>query len=110
MYVVHICFFDNFSAVTEENCDATLPEKNKTKMCKCEEVLESRTGPPSEREQNGDFGDFPNDVFNLQQLKHGAILFHIVGILYMFYALALVCDEFFVPSLDVIAEKVRHIF
>jgi hypothetical protein len=30
----------------------------------------------------------------------------VIGIVYMFYALALVCDEFFVPSLDVIAEKV----
>ena len=27
----------------------------------------------------------------------------------MFYALALVCDEFFVPSLDVISEKVREV-
>ena len=26
----------------------------------------------------------------------------------MFYALALVCDEFFVPSLDVITEKVHY--
>jgi hypothetical protein len=30
-----------------------------------------------------------------------------LGIIYMFYALALVCDEFFVPSLDVITDKVR---
>ncbi len=30
------------------------------------------------------------------------------GIIYMFYALALVCDEFFVPSLDVITEKVEE--
>ena len=47
-------------------------------------------------------------MFDLDRLRHGAILFHIVGILYMFYALALVCDEFFLPSLDVIADKGRH--
>ena len=44
------------------------------------------------------------------QLKHGAVCLHILGIIYMFYALALVCDEFFVPSLDVITEKVCKLF
>ena len=52
---------------------------------------------------------FPTDAFSDDQLKHGAIIFHIIGILYMFYALALVCDEFFVPSLEVIIEKVGNI-
>ena len=28
-----------------------------------------------------------------------------IGLLYMFYALALVCDHYFVPTLDVIIEK-----
>jgi sodium/potassium/calcium exchanger 4 len=49
---------------------------------------------------------FPPDLFNEQQLQNGAVILHVIGIVYMFYALALVCDEFFVPSLDVIAEKV----
>ena len=49
---------------------------------------------------------FPTDLFSEDQLKHGAVSLHILGIIYMFYALALVCDEFFVPSLDVITEKV----
>jgi len=50
---------------------------------------------------------FPVDLFECSQLRSGAVILHIVGILYMFYALALVCDEFFVPSLDVITEKVN---
>ena len=49
---------------------------------------------------------FPPDLFSKDQLKGGAIILYIIGIIYMFYALALVCDEFFVPSLDVITEKV----
>ena len=48
---------------------------------------------------------FPKDLFEEEQLKGGAIILHIIGVVYMFYALALVCDEFFVPSLDVIIEK-----
>jgi hypothetical protein len=48
---------------------------------------------------------FPEDLFTLEQRQNGAIAFHIIGVIYMFVALAIVCDEFFVPSLDVIIEK-----
>jgi len=48
---------------------------------------------------------FPTDLFTEEQRGNGAIVLHIIGILYMFYALALVCDHYFVPSLDVIIEK-----
>lgn len=48
---------------------------------------------------------FPADLFTLEQRKNGAITFHVIGVMYMFVALAIVCDEFFVPSLDVIIEK-----
>lgn len=48
---------------------------------------------------------FPADLFTLEQRKQGAVALHILGVIYMFVALAIVCDEFFVPSLDVIIEK-----
>lgn len=50
---------------------------------------------------------FPKDFFTLEQRRHGAVIFHIFGVIYMFVALAVVCDEFFVPSLDVIIEKLE---
>ncbi|KAF8794894.1 sodium/potassium/calcium exchanger 2-like [Argiope bruennichi] len=50
---------------------------------------------------------FPEDLFTLEQRRHGAVLFHVIGLTYMFVALAIVCDEFFVPSLDVITEKAQ---
>lgn len=49
---------------------------------------------------------FPPDIFTDYQLRHGAIILHVFGMVYMFVALAMVCDEFFVPALDVIIEKV----
>ena len=55
----------------------------------------------------GDDNLFPPELFTETQLEHGAVTLHVIGIIYMFYALALVCDEYFVPSLDVITEKVR---
>ncbi|XP_065350605.1 sodium/potassium/calcium exchanger Nckx30C isoform X2 [Cloeon dipterum] len=48
---------------------------------------------------------FPEDLFTLEQRRQGAVALHILGVIYMFVALAIVCDEFFVPSLDVIIEK-----
>ncbi|XP_065735125.1 sodium/potassium/calcium exchanger 2 isoform X3 [Phocoena phocoena] len=50
-------------------------------------------------------GDYPRDIFSLEQRRKGAIILHVVGMIYMFIALAIVCDEFFVPSLTVITEK-----
>ncbi|XP_053614556.1 sodium/potassium/calcium exchanger Nckx30C isoform X1 [Plodia interpunctella] len=48
---------------------------------------------------------FPTDLFTEEQRRSGAVLLHVLGMGYMFVALAIVCDEFFVPSLDVIIER-----
>jgi len=48
---------------------------------------------------------FPEDLFTYEQRRNGAVILHVLGLIYMFVALAIVCDEFFVPSLDVIIEK-----
>ncbi|KAK9497092.1 hypothetical protein O3M35_004469 [Rhynocoris fuscipes] len=48
---------------------------------------------------------FPEDLFSVEQRRKGAVILHIIGVVYMFVALAIVCDEFFVPSLDVVIEK-----
>ncbi|XP_043605478.1 sodium/potassium/calcium exchanger Nckx30C [Bombus pyrosoma] len=50
---------------------------------------------------------FPEDLFTVHQRRRGAVILHVVGVVYMFVALAIVCDEFFVPSLDVIIEKLE---
>jgi len=46
----------------------------------------------------------PPCAFSLQQRRHGAILLHVIGLLYMFVGIAIVCDECFVPALEVITE------
>lgn len=52
-------------------------------------------------------GDYPTDLFSLAERRRGAVILHIIGMVYMFVALAIVCDEFFVPSLTVITEKLE---
>ncbi|XP_054159687.1 sodium/potassium/calcium exchanger Nckx30C-like, partial [Oppia nitens] len=56
-------------------------------------------------ESEGSDKKFPEDLFTPEQRRKGAVIFHIAGLIYMFVALAIVCDEFFIPSLDVITEK-----
>uniref|UniRef100_A0A7N6B4I3 Sodium/calcium exchanger membrane region domain-containing protein n=1 Tax=Anabas testudineus TaxID=64144 RepID=A0A7N6B4I3_ANATE len=49
--------------------------------------------------------EFPDDLFTNNERKSGAILLHIMAALYMFLALAITCDEYFVTSLEKICEK-----
>ncbi|EDO41421.1 predicted protein [Nematostella vectensis] len=51
--------------------------------------------------------EYPEDEFTLEQKQQGAVICHIIGMCYMFLALAIACDEFFVPSLTVIIEKLE---
>ncbi|CAL9706987.1 unnamed protein product [Knipowitschia caucasica] len=47
--------------------------------------------------------EFPDDVFTLEQRRHGAVILHVLCAIYMFHALAIVCDIYFVPSLEKIS-------
>ncbi|KAI2662126.1 Sodium/potassium/calcium exchanger 3 [Labeo rohita] len=51
--------------------------------------------------------EFPEDIFTKEQRKRGAILLHVLCAVYMFYALAIVCDDYFVPSLEKISENLQ---
>ncbi|XP_060914566.1 sodium/potassium/calcium exchanger 1-like isoform X5 [Labrus mixtus] len=52
-------------------------------------------------------GDFPEDLFSVEQRRRGWVVLHVVGMIYMFAALAIVCDEFFVPALEVITNTLE---
>ncbi|KAI8789602.1 hypothetical protein BgiMline_001409, partial [Biomphalaria glabrata] len=47
---------------------------------------------------------FPRDYFSQSQRSKGAIVLHIILVAYMFLALAIVCDSYFVPALEVLCE------
>jgi len=49
---------------------------------------------------------FPPDYFDVDEMRKGAVVLYVIGLIYMFVALAIVCDEFFVPSLDVIIDVI----
>lgn len=72
------------------------------------DVLETSVEPSNETEVKVKADPlFPPDLFTLEERRKGAIVLHVLGMIYMFVALAIVCDEFFVPALDVIIEKLQ---
>ncbi|XP_057705375.1 sodium/potassium/calcium exchanger 1-like isoform X4 [Corythoichthys intestinalis] len=50
-------------------------------------------------------GEYPEDIFSVEERRQGWVVLHAIGMVYMFVALAIVCDEFFVPALEVITSK-----
>eukprot|EP00079_Xenopus_tropicalis_P022906 XP_012814928.1 PREDICTED: sodium/potassium/calcium exchanger 5 isoform X2 [Xenopus tropicalis] len=49
--------------------------------------------------------EFPEDFFTEQERKQGGLIIHFLIILYMFLAVAIVCESYFIPSLEVISER-----
>uniref|UniRef100_A0A671QRL4 Sodium/potassium/calcium exchanger 4-like n=1 Tax=Sinocyclocheilus anshuiensis TaxID=1608454 RepID=A0A671QRL4_9TELE len=56
---------------------------------------------------NAAIHEFPEDIFTNSHRAQGAVLLHIFGALYMFLALAIVCDDYFVTTLEKICEKLH---
>ena len=54
--------------------------------------------------------EFPDNFFTLKQTQDGAMAVHILLAIYMFGALAIVCDDYFVPSLEAICEREWNIY
>ncbi len=50
-------------------------------------------------------GEYPEDFFSIEERRQGWVILHIIGMMYMFISLAIVCDEFFVPALGMITDK-----
>ncbi|KAJ8250266.1 hypothetical protein COCON_G00221880 [Conger conger] len=69
------------------------PDQNETKSKNCTEPA---------------LHEFPTDIFTHEERAEGAVALHVLCTVYMFYALALVCDDYFVPSLEKICERGRR--
>lgn len=51
---------------------------------------------------------FPKPLLGLKARKSGGLIIHILAAVYTFLGLAIVCDDYFVSSLDRICEGSRH--
>ncbi|XP_052664560.1 sodium/potassium/calcium exchanger 1 isoform X3 [Harpia harpyja] len=62
---------------------------------------------PDEKPPYESKGEYPQDLFSVEERRQGWVVLHIFGMVYVFVALAIVCDEYFVPALGVITEKLQ---
>ncbi|NXR47222.1 NCKX1 protein, partial [Hippolais icterina] len=62
---------------------------------------------PDEKPPYQSKGEYPQDLFSVEERRQGWVVLHIFGMMYVFVALAIVCDEYFVPALGVITEKLQ---
>lgn len=56
---------------------------------------------------DGGRSEFPPDLFSLQQRQRGWVALHFAGTAYGLALLAIVCQKYFVPSLEVMADYFR---
>lgn len=72
--------------------------------------------PPETTEKSYPYGrnctpaaifEFPSDGFTRQQRKHGWIAVHLLIACYCFWLLAIVCDDYFVPAIELMCKKLQ---
>lgn len=51
--------------------------------------------------------DFPEDIFTQAQRQNGYVIVHFLISIYIFIALAIVCDDYFVPSMERICDGIN---
>ncbi|KAM7418992.1 hypothetical protein PAMA_016216 [Pampus argenteus] len=118
--LVVVCSFCSWSAlslattVAEElestdvgSAEAAVPQRTLLQHHNLSAVAEGTMLAMKTPEVEMNHGDYPTDYFSVDERRQGYVAFHMFGMLYMFIALAIVCDEFFVPALTVITEKLE---
>ncbi|KAJ7408470.1 Sodium/potassium/calcium exchanger 1 [Willisornis vidua] len=92
----HCIYVDAEPAVPVTTPEDTTPQQ--------ENATESH---PAEKPPYESKGEYPQDLFSVEERRQGWVVLHIFGMMYVFVALAIVCDEYFVPALGVITEKLQ---
>ncbi|KAM4691021.1 sodium/potassium/calcium exchanger 4 isoform 2-T2 [Rhinophrynus dorsalis] len=83
------------------------PQRTRSDVWRNRKLLVSDNGTQGKNCNEPAINEFPDDLFTLKERQQGAVLLHIFCALYMFYALAIVCDDFFVPALEKISERLQ---
>ncbi|KAL6110294.1 slc24a2 [Pungitius sinensis] len=118
--MVAVCIFCSWSALSlvtavakelessaEGSAEAAVPQRTLLQHHNLSAVPEDKPVAMKSSDIEMNHGDYPVDLFTVEERRQGYVCFHMFGMLYMFIALAIVCDEFFVPALTVITEKLQ---
>ncbi|XP_023268451.1 sodium/potassium/calcium exchanger 2-like isoform X2 [Seriola lalandi dorsalis] len=91
----------------EGSAEAAVPQRTLLQYHNLSAVTKDTPVAMRSSDEELNHGDYPTDYFSVEERRQGFVVFHMFGMLYMFIALAIVCDEFFVPALTVITEKLE---
>ncbi|XP_039666543.1 sodium/potassium/calcium exchanger 2 isoform X3 [Perca fluviatilis] len=115
--VCTFCSWSAFSLVTtvakelessaEGSAEAAVPQRTLLQYHNISAAPEDTPVAMQSSEIEMNHGDYPTDLFSVEERRQGYVVFHMFGMFYMFISLAIVCDEFFVPALTVITEKLQ---
>ncbi|XP_004086048.1 sodium/potassium/calcium exchanger 2-like isoform X2 [Oryzias latipes] len=94
-------------AAAEASADAAVPQRTLLQHRNLSAAPEDTPVAMKSSDLELNQGDYPTDYFSVADRRQGFVVLHMFGMLYMFIALAIVCDEFFVPALTVITEKLE---
>ncbi|XP_035516365.1 sodium/potassium/calcium exchanger 2 isoform X4 [Morone saxatilis] len=106
-----VCSWSALSLVTtvdgEGSAEAAVPQRTLLQHHNLTAAPEDIPVAMKSSEIEMNHGDYPTDYFSVEERRQGYVVFHMFGMLYMFISLAIVCDEFFVPALTVITERLE---
>lgn len=58
-------------------------------------------------QEDSSLDEFPDDLFTEEQRRNGAIILHLMGAIYCFTLLAVVCNDYFLPAIECICIDLR---
>jgi len=109
--------FSTFSAANNKSSESFgiyLDQSEYSNRIRRSSPIENGTSSPLDESETEEkncsepaYKEFPTDGLTSQQRSSGAIVIHILLSLYMFLGLAIICDDYFVASLEQIVEKLQ---
>lgn len=109
--------FSTFSAANNKSSESFgiyLDQSEYSNRIRRSSPIENGTSSPLDQSESEEkncsepaYKEFPADGLTSQQRSSGAIVIHILLSLYMFLGLAIICDDYFVASLEQIVEKLQ---
>lgn len=105
--VVALIWLAQVIQAPETESSGLLPGVNSGEPRWTRRLMQEKSDNQSVDQPRAAIHEFPEDIFTKEQRKKGAVCLHALCAIYMFYALAIVCDDYFVPSLEKISENLH---
>ena len=97
-----------YKSISPKTPKSDLLLKRSTREERSIELEQDETSAPPQNCVKPSIDEFPDDFMTqYQRREQGGVVFHFLLAIYMFGVLAVVCDDYFVPSLEQITKKLN---